>query len=90
MARKKLFTRIERLGMLSLVLFIAAWLAAPLMISVGFPPLAAAIIALQFNSVPVCFGVVGTPNNAGYTTVQDALASAPAVREREQACRPQR
>ncbi len=58
-----------------------AALAAPLMISVGFPPLAAAIIALQFNSVPVCFGVVGTPNNAGYTTVQDALASAPAVRE---------
>ena len=34
MARKKLFTRIERLGMLSLVLFIAAWLAAPLMIRV--------------------------------------------------------
>ena len=58
-----------------------AALAAPLMISVGFPPLAAAIIALQFNSVPVCFGVVGTPNNAGYTTVQDALASDPAVRE---------
>ena len=29
-----MFTRIERLGMLSLVLFIAAWLAAPLMIRV--------------------------------------------------------
>ena len=50
-----------------------AALAAPLMISVGFPPLAAAIVALQFNSVPVPFGAVGTPTNTAFTTVQDSL-----------------
>ena len=38
-----------------------AALAAPLLISLGFPPLCAAIIALICNSVPVCFGAVGTP-----------------------------
>ncbi|MBR5756262.1 MAG: L-lactate permease, partial [Firmicutes bacterium] len=38
-----------------------AALAAPLLISVGFPPLAAAIVALEYNSVPVCYGAVGTP-----------------------------
>ena len=38
-----------------------AALAAPLLISLGFPPLCAAIVALLCNSVPVCFGAVGTP-----------------------------
>ncbi len=38
-----------------------AALAAPLLVVLGFPPLAAAIIALMYNSVPVTFGVVGTP-----------------------------
>ena len=38
-----------------------AALAAPLLISLGFPPLSAAIVALICNSVPVCFGAVGTP-----------------------------
>ena len=38
-----------------------AALAAPLMISLGFPPLCAAIVALVCNSVPVCFGAVGVP-----------------------------
>ena len=38
-----------------------AALAAPLLISLGFPPLCAAIVALVCNSVPVCFGAVGTP-----------------------------
>ena len=38
-----------------------AALAAPLLISLGFPPLCAAIVALICNSVPVCFGAVGTP-----------------------------
>ena len=38
-----------------------AALAAPLLISLGFPPLCAAIIALVGNSVPVSFGAVGTP-----------------------------
>ncbi len=53
-----------------------AALAAPLMISVGFPPLAAAIIALEFNSVPVCFGAVGTPTNSAFATVKDAVEAA--------------
>ena len=38
-----------------------AALAAPLLISLGFPPLCAAVVALVSNSVPVCFGAVGTP-----------------------------
>ena len=53
-----------------------AALAAPLMISVGFPPLAAAVIALEFNSVPVCFGAVGTPTNSAFATVQQAVTDA--------------
>ena len=40
-----------------------AALAAPLLISIGFPPLCAATTALIFNSVPVSFGAVGTPTN---------------------------
>ncbi len=50
-----------------------AALAAPLLISVGFPPLCAAMVALIFNSVPVCFGAVGTPTNMAFTTVKDAV-----------------
>ncbi|MBT9177208.1 MAG: L-lactate permease [Firmicutes bacterium] len=38
-----------------------AALAAPLLVGLGFPPLAAAAIALIFNSTPVSFGAVGTP-----------------------------
>ncbi|MDR2503760.1 MAG: L-lactate permease, partial [Deltaproteobacteria bacterium] len=38
-----------------------AALAAPFLLSLGFPPLAAAIICLCFNSFPVSFGGVGTP-----------------------------
>lgn len=52
-----------------------AALAAPLLISVGFPPLAAAIIALEFNSVPVCYGAVGTPTNTAFSVVSDAVAA---------------
>ena len=50
-----------------------AALAAPLLISVGFPPLAAAIIALEFNSVPVCYGAVGTPTNTAFSTISESL-----------------
>jgi lactate permease len=53
-----------------------AALAAPLMISVGFPPLAAAIVALIYNSVPVCYGAVGTPTNSAFATVQQAVVDA--------------
>jgi len=52
-----------------------AALAAPLLISVGFPPLAAAIVALEFNSTPVCYGAVGTPTNTAFTVVKDAVTA---------------
>lgn len=38
-----------------------AALAAPLLVSIGFPPVRVAIMALIMNSVPVTFGAVGTP-----------------------------
>lgn len=53
---------------------VPAALAAPLLISVGFPPLAAAVVALIYNSVPVPFGAAGTPVNAAYATVRNAVA----------------
>ncbi len=43
-----------------------AALAAPLLLSLGFPPLAAAILCLVFNSFPVTFGAVGTPVIVGF------------------------
>ena len=52
-----------------------AALAAPLLISVGFPPLTAAIVALICNSTPVCYGAVGTPTNTAFATVKDAVAA---------------
>ena len=50
-----------------------AALAAPLLISLGFPPLCAAIVALIYNSVPVCYGAVGTPTNTAATIVSQAV-----------------
>ncbi len=50
-----------------------AALAAPLLISMGFPPLAAAICALIQNSVPVCFGGVGTPTNTAMAVLGDSI-----------------
>lgn len=38
-----------------------AALAAPLMVSLGFPALTAACVALICDSVSVCFGAIGTP-----------------------------
>src|SRR3989338_393372 len=38
-----------------------AALAAPLMVGIGFPPLAAIVLALVANSTPVSFGALGTP-----------------------------
>lgn len=43
-----------------------AALAAPLLLSLGFPPLAAAVLCLVFNSFPVTFGAVGTPVIVGF------------------------
>ncbi|MDR1686906.1 MAG: L-lactate permease [Desulfovibrio sp.] len=43
-----------------------AALAAPLLLSLGFPPLASAVLCLCFNSFPVTFGAVGTPILVGF------------------------
>ncbi len=51
-----------------------AALAAPLMISLGFPPLCAAIVALIYNSVPVVYGAVGTPTNTAATIVAQSVS----------------
>lgn len=56
-----------------------AALAAPLLLSLGFPPLAAAVICLVFNSFCVSFGAVGTPILIGLKflapLVTDAVAT---------------
>lgn len=39
-----------------------AALCAPLLVSLGFPALGAAMVCLMFNSVPVCFGAIGLPH----------------------------
>lgn len=51
-----------------------AALAAPLLISLGFPPLCAAMVALIYNSVPVAYGAVGTPTNMTYSLVADNVS----------------
>lgn len=53
-----------------------AALAAPLLIGLGFPPLAAAVVALICNSTPVSFGAVGTPIMAGLRAAVDGLLPA--------------
>lgn len=54
-----------------------AALAGPLLVGLGFPPLAAAMVALIFNSVPVPFGAVGTPITGGaMVTLEQNLADA--------------
>ncbi len=45
-----------------------AALAAPLLLSLGFPALAAVMVALIANSTPVSFGAVGTPTLIGIGT----------------------
>lgn len=50
-----------------------AALAGPLMVSVGFNPIAATSIALIYDSVPVCFGAVGTPTNTAIATVSESV-----------------
>ncbi len=49
-----------------------AALVAPLLLSLGFPALAAAIVALICNSTPVSFGAVGTPTILGIGTSLDS------------------
>jgi lactate permease len=55
-----------------------AALAAPLLLSLGFPPLAAAVICLVFNSFPVTFGAVGTPVLLGLTPIKPLVEAAAA------------
>jgi lactate permease len=50
-----------------------AALAAPLLVGLGFPPLAAAMITLVYNSTPVAFGAVGTPTLAAIAQVEPYL-----------------
>lgn len=52
-----------------------AALAAPLLIVLGFPPLAAAVLALILDSSPVSFGAVGTPVNGTISTLDTLIAS---------------
>ena len=52
-----------------------AALAAPLLIGLGFPPLAAAMVALILNSVPVSFGAVGTPVFGAMSTLSTDLSA---------------
>lgn len=54
-----------------------AALAGPLLVTLGFPPLAAVIVALIGDSVPVSFGAVGTPILGGVAPVlrSDALTA---------------
>lgn len=52
-----------------------AALAAPILISLGFPPLAAATVCLIYNSTPVCPGPVGVPTITASKTVSSAVQS---------------
>ncbi|MDR2726128.1 MAG: L-lactate permease [Candidatus Adiutrix sp.] len=53
-------------------------LAAPLLLSLGYPPLAAGVVCLVFNSFPVTFGAVGTPILIGLTPLKSAVENAAA------------
>ena len=62
-----------------------AALAAPLLVGLGFPPIAAATVALISNTTPVAFGAVGVPFLAALESVAPALVEAgidPALFER--------
>lgn len=50
-----------------------AALAAPLLMGLGFPPLAAAMIALIFNTTAVTYGAVGTPIIVGVRSAVGGL-----------------
>ena len=53
-----------------------AALAAPLLVGLGFPPLAAAIFALICNSTAVAFGVAGIPTLTAFSTLETNIAMA--------------
>ncbi len=51
-----------------------AALAGPLLVSLGFPPVAAATVALIFDSAAVSFGAVGTPVTTSMSQLSDTLS----------------
>lgn len=53
-----------------------AALAAPLLVSLGFPAIAAAMVALICNSTPVCFGAVGVPAMTAVSVVRENITAA--------------
>ena len=53
-----------------------AALAGPLLVGLGFPPLAAALVALICNSTPVSFGAVGTPTITALSAVESNILGA--------------
>ncbi len=53
-----------------------AALAAPLLVGLGFPPVAACAVALISNSTPVPFAAVGTPTLSNMTNLASAIADA--------------
>lgn len=53
-----------------------AAVAAPLLLAIGFPAMAAVMVTLIIQSVPVSFGAVGTPMLVGITT---GLSNSPEV-----------
>nr|WP_207753391.1 L-lactate permease [Sporosalibacterium faouarense] len=52
-----------------------AALAGPLLVGLGFPPLAAAMVALIFDSTSVSFGAVGTPIFGTMSTIANHISS---------------
>lgn len=53
-----------------------AALCAPLLISLGFPPLCAALVTLLYNTAPVSFGSVGIPTSTAISLTAQAAESA--------------
>jgi lactate permease len=51
-----------------------AAVAAPLMVALGFPALAAVVVGMMIQSTPVSFGAVGTPIIVGVTGGLDRVA----------------
>ncbi|MBR3188164.1 MAG: L-lactate permease [Lachnospiraceae bacterium] len=52
-----------------------AAICAPLLITLGYPPLCAAMCCLILDSVCVTFGAVGLPPNTAMTTIGDMVSS---------------
>lgn len=53
-----------------------AALVAPILLSLGFPPLAAIVMCLVLNSFPVTFGAVGTPVVLGFEYLTELVNAA--------------